>query len=91
MKTGMVRTIDDMGRIVIPREIRKSLHIEMGDPIEIGVVDDTICLTKYTPNRGYELEIKRLRDSIAESDGLKEDVKNSVMALLETAANRLGE
>ena len=33
--TGVVRRIDDLGRIVIPKEIRKVLHIKEGDPIEI--------------------------------------------------------
>ena len=33
--TGIVRRIDDLGRIVIPKEVRKQLHIKEGDPLEI--------------------------------------------------------
>ena len=33
--TGVVRRIDDLGRIVIPKEIRRVLHIKEGDPLEI--------------------------------------------------------
>ena len=33
--TGVVRRIDDLGRIVIPKEIRRTLHIKEGDPLEI--------------------------------------------------------
>lgn len=47
MKTGIIRRIDDLGRIVIPKEIRRNLGIREGDPLEIGVSDDAIVLTKY--------------------------------------------
>ena len=33
--TGIVRRIDDLGRVVVPKEIRKTLHIREGDPLEI--------------------------------------------------------
>ena len=35
MDTGVVRKIDELGRIVIPKEIRRTLHIKEGDPLEI--------------------------------------------------------
>lgn len=52
--TGIVRRIDDLGRVVIPREIRKYLHIREGDPLEI-FTDNTggvgaVCFRKYEPN-----------------------------------------
>jgi transcriptional pleiotropic regulator of transition state genes len=47
--TGIVRKIDDLGRIVIPRELRKSMGINDKDPLEIYTNDDTIVLKKYTP------------------------------------------
>lgn len=48
--TGIVRKIDDLGRIVIPKEIRKSLHIHEGDPLEIFLqTKDEIILKKYAP------------------------------------------
>lgn len=45
--TGMVRRIDDLGRIVIPKEIRRSLHLKEGDPMEIYTDDGMICFKKY--------------------------------------------
>jgi transcriptional pleiotropic regulator of transition state genes len=47
--TGIVRKIDDLGRIVIPRELRKSMGINDKDPLEIYTNDDTIVLKKYAP------------------------------------------
>ena len=43
---GIIRRIDDLGRIVIPREYRKLYGIDLGDPMEIAV-------------RGYELSLRR--------------------------------
>lgn len=48
--TGIVRKIDDLGRIVIPKEIRKGLRIRVGDPLEIYVEKNgEIILKKYAP------------------------------------------
>jgi transcriptional pleiotropic regulator of transition state genes len=47
--TGIVRNIDELGRIVIPKEIRNKMDIASSDPIEIYVDGDKIILTKYHP------------------------------------------
>lgn len=47
--TGIVRNIDELGRIVIPKEIRNKMDIASSDPIEIYVDADKIILTKYHP------------------------------------------
>ena len=47
--TGIVRHIDELGRVVVPKEIRKKLGIENTDPVEIYVDGDKIILTKYHP------------------------------------------
>ena len=46
--TGVVRRIDDLGRIVIPKEIRTSLRIRDGEPLEIFVDKETIGLKKFS-------------------------------------------
>ena len=46
--TGVIRRIDDLGRIVIPKEIRKNLRIKEGDNLEIFVKDEDIILKKYS-------------------------------------------
>ena len=48
MPTGIIRRIDELGRIVIPKEIRKSLRIKNGDNLEILVNDEDITLKKYS-------------------------------------------
>ncbi len=47
--TGIVRRIDDLGRVVIPREIRRTLRIREGDPLEIFIEDGGILFKKYSP------------------------------------------
>ena len=47
--TGIVRNIDELGRIVIPKEIRKKLGIANTDPVEIYIEGERIILTKYRP------------------------------------------
>jgi len=47
--TGIVRKVDELGRVVIPIELRKVLAIKEKDPIEIFVSEDQIILKKYTP------------------------------------------
>lgn len=47
--TGIVRNIDELGRIVVPKEIRRKLGIANTDPVEIYVEGDKIILTKYLP------------------------------------------
>ena len=50
--TGVVRRIDDLGRIVIPKEIRKTLRIKEGDPLEIFTdKEGEVILKKIFPNR----------------------------------------
>ena len=47
--TGIVRNIDELGRIVVPKELRKKLVISANDPVEISSEGDKIILTKYAP------------------------------------------
>jgi transcriptional pleiotropic regulator of transition state genes len=48
--TGIVRKVDDLGRIVLPKELRKILDIEERDPLEIFVDGSYIMLQKYQPS-----------------------------------------
>ena len=45
--TGIVRNLDQLGRFVIPKETRKMLNLNGGDPVEIFTDGDTIILKKY--------------------------------------------
>jgi transcriptional pleiotropic regulator of transition state genes len=45
--TGIVRRVDDLGRVVIPKEIRRTLEVKEGDPLEIFVNGRDVILRKY--------------------------------------------
>ncbi|MBU5437053.1 AbrB/MazE/SpoVT family DNA-binding domain-containing protein [Tissierella sp. MSJ-40] len=47
--TGIVRKVDELGRVVIPIELRRSLDIEVKDALEIFVDGEHIILKKYAP------------------------------------------
>lgn len=50
---GIIRRIDDLGRIVIPKEIRRKFKINEGAPLEICIIDDGILLKPY--NGAHEI------------------------------------
>ena len=52
--TGIIRRIDDLGRIVVPKELRKTLRIKNGDSLEIFVDNEDIILKKYSPMESIE-------------------------------------
>ena len=53
--TGIIRRIDDLGRVVIPKEIRRACNIREGDPLEIFLQDGGVVFKKYNPNYRDEL------------------------------------
>ena len=63
--TGIVRRVDVLGRVVVPKEIRKILNIDEGDPIEIFTEKDSIVLKKYSP--------------LSNMDGLLDDVCKALL------------
>ena len=66
--TGIVRRIDDLGRVVIPKEIRRTLRIREGDPLEIFVDrDGEVILKKYSPIGELGDFAKEYADSLFES------------------------
>ena len=64
--TGIVRRIDELGRVVIPKEIRSTLRLKSGDPLEIFTERDELMLKKYSPIASLEKfsegTAKRLND-----------------------------
>ena len=62
-ETGILRRIDELGRIVVPKEIRKKLKIREGDNLDIFVSEDTVILRKYSPLNDLETILKVLLDS----------------------------
>lgn len=62
--TGVVRRIDDLGRIVIPKEIRRNLRIRDGESLEIFVDGDNIVLKKYSIMKNIDEYASNLVDSL---------------------------
>ncbi len=64
--TGIIRRIDDLGRVVIPKELRRSLRIKNGDSLEIFVEHEDIILKKYSPMESIEEAATKYVDSFNE-------------------------
>lgn len=68
--TGIVRRIDDLGRVVIPKEIRRNLRIREGDPLEIFTDrEGEVILKKYSPVADLGKFAQEYAESLAESTG----------------------
>lgn len=68
--TGIVRRIDDLGRIVIPKEIRRTMHIREGDPLEIYTDNsEGVIFRKYSPVGGLSDISESIADSINRACG----------------------
>ena len=88
--TGIVRRIDDLGRIVIPKEIRRTCHVREGDPMGIYLGEDgAIILQKYDT----EPEITALRTAATKLAGTiqGERERAAFIAWTEKAIERIAE
>ena len=69
--TGIVRRIDDLGRVVIPKEIRRSLKIREGDPLEIFLEKDYVCFKRYSALNSLDDKVLRNALTMATNSGLR--------------------
>ena len=68
--TGIVRRVDDLGRIVIPKEIRRTYRIREGDPLEIFTEKDGgVIFKKYSPMGDLQEFAAQMCDSMGEASG----------------------
>ena len=68
--TGIVRRIDDLGRVVIPKEIRRTMRIREGEPLEIFVDrEGEVILKKYSPIGELSHFAQKYADALAEESG----------------------
>ena len=65
-ETGIVRRIDELGRVVIPKEMRKTLRIREGDPLEIYTDKDHLVFKKYSPLSSVSSYAEAVADGIEE-------------------------
>ncbi len=79
--TSIVRRIDDLGRVAIPKEIRRILSIHAEDPLEIWIEGkDTLCLRKYIIDLRDEVE--GLKDQIGIASHMSREDKAKAETLL---------
>ena len=67
--TGIVRKVDELGRVVIPIELRRTLNIAQKDALEIYVDEDKIILKKYLPNMTCSITGTVSDDNLSLIDG----------------------
>jgi AbrB family transcriptional regulator, transcriptional pleiotropic regulator of transition state genes len=67
--TGMVRKVDELGRIVVPIELRRTLDIDVKDSVEFFVDDEKIVLKKYSPNMACMLTGEVTNENKVFADG----------------------
>lgn len=84
--TGIVRRVDELGRIVLPKELRKVLDIEYQDSLEIFTEDQTIILRKYEPADIFTGET----EDLIEYEGKKVS-KRSIRKMAELAGLKVEE
>lgn len=68
--TGIVRRMDDLGRIVIPREIRRTMRINNGDPLEIYTDNGEVIFKKYSPVADLGSFAVKCANSLSKTSGL---------------------
>lgn len=79
--TGIIRRIDDLGRVIIPKEIRRNLKIREGDPLEIFIDSESgsVCFKPY--ERQVSRILERTLDEVGEIEGI--DYADEIRELLE--------
>lgn len=79
--TGIVRRVDDLGRVVIPREIRRTMGIRDGEPMEIFIEGtDTVCFQKY--ERDLPGAIDRLHNELMDYVDTDKDTLRRISMLM---------
>ncbi|MFI3167699.1 MAG: stage V sporulation T C-terminal domain-containing protein [Bacillota bacterium] len=83
--TGIVRRIDELGRIVIPKEMRRTLSIKVGDSLEIFADGEQLVLKKYQEILKIEKFAQTLCDSVSEATGYMVLICDSRKVICENA------
>lgn len=82
VSTGIIRRVDDLGRVVIPRDIRHRMKIREGEPLEIFIDGkDTVCFHKYETNLCSAVD--QLKDQIETYCDLSDKDQKKIKILLD--------
>lgn len=85
-RTGSVRRFDDLGRIVVPREIRKRMGYEEGSPFEIIPIAEGILLIPYNPIETFGNRVDALLSDVKETEnyrGMPDEAREAVKTKLQ--------
>ena len=88
MKSGIIRRIDDLGRVVIPKDVRKVLGAKEGDSVEIYFDGSRVCVEKYVVATEYRAHILSLVSRMRDEGNA---INKMAIQLLKEAADILGE
>lgn len=87
--TGIVRRIDDLGRVVVPKEIRRTLRIREGDPLEIFTDrEGQVILKKYSPIGELASFAKQYAESLTQTLGCTACITDNDMVIAAAGAGR---
>ena len=89
--TGIVRRIDDLGRIVIPKEIRRRLNIRDGDPLELYLDGEAVVFKKYDYLENARQAVENTLQRIDNDYDLPQSLSRSVRDKLNEALKLLKE
>ena len=90
ISTGIVRRIDELGRVVIPKELRRALKIKEGDQLEMYRDNDKLVLTKYAPADDKQDAVNTLREWLKDAEqaaALTDIERLTLKMLLDKVAN----
>lgn len=82
--TGIVRRVDDLGRIVIPKEIRRNLGIHEGEALEIYIEDDGVMFKKFEVNLSMEVQTlwNRVEENIPYDDPNRDAILDAISEVM---------
>ncbi|MFC4024137.1 AbrB/MazE/SpoVT family DNA-binding domain-containing protein [Oceanobacillus longus] len=87
--TGIVRKVDELGRVVIPIELRRTLDIHEKDTMEIYVDNDKIILKKYKPNMTCQITGEVSEENMSLANGKLVLSPEGAQALMDEIQTRL--
>lgn len=73
--TGIVRCVDDLGRLVIPKEMRRTLGIHEGDPVDMSIEKGNIIMRRVSRNENFQSAVSRIIADLQDSDYSKKREK----------------
>jgi transcriptional pleiotropic regulator of transition state genes len=88
--TGIVRRIDDLGRISIPKELRRVYNIKEGDPVEIYTDVNCIIIKKYDPALTVAVTLQHVITELQTSD-IDEVIKGELIVDVKKIIERINE